>query len=135
MKTKFIFKGVLLVWLILWVVFLIRQSKHGQYEDLAYFYSNGYDSKVQYLLGDDLADFLSFCAGCIPEGATYDIKGFEKFSIKEVRARYYLWPLYRTENKPDFIIVYGAYPDIMPGYLEFRSLQGKGAVYIRREDI
>ena len=132
MKLKFIFKAILLTWIILWMVFLVRQSKKGQYEKLTYFYANDYNSRVKYLLGDDLADFLVFCAGNIPSGSTFDIRGFERYSIKEVRARYYLWPLYRTEDNPDFIIVYGSVGAVPDGYEKFKALEGKGIVYLRK---
>lgn len=135
MNLRFILRAILLTWVILWVVFLVRQGKRGQYAELAHFYSNGYNSKVRYLLGEDLADFLVFCAGKIPKNSTYDIRGFERFSIKEVRARYYLWPLYRTENNPDFIIVYGSSGPAPLGYKDFASNEGKGSVYIRETAI
>ena len=131
MKLKFIFKGVLLTWMILWMVFLIQQSKRGQYDDLAYFYTHEYSLKVRYLLGDDLADFLSFCAVKVPFGSTYDLRGFEKYSIKEVRSRYYLWPLYRTDNNPDFVMVCGSGGEVPAGYKEFEALDGKGRIYAR----
>jgi hypothetical protein len=51
-----------------------------------------------------------------------------------VRSRYYLWPLYRTEDDPEFIISYGAHATAPVGYKEFVVLPGKGTVY-GREDI
>ena len=131
-KLKFIFKAVLITWAVLWVVFMVRQGKRGQYADLSYFYSHEYGLKVRYLLGDDLADLLRFCNTIIPPGSTYDIYGFERFSIREVRARYYLWPLYRTEKEPEFIIVYGSTGGLPEGYEKFGELEGKGSVYIRK---
>ncbi|MFA6636036.1 MAG: hypothetical protein WCV56_02830 [Candidatus Omnitrophota bacterium] len=135
MNAKFVLRSVLLVWIILWVIFLARQSKRGQYAELTYLYANEYGSKVRYLLGDDLEDLLAFSAENLPRGATYDITGFERFSIREVRARYYLWPLYRTEDDPEFIISYGDPGTSPPGYKEFKVFPGKGAVYSREEAI
>ena len=135
MKVRFVLRSVLLVWIVLWMIFLVRQSKRGQYTELTYLYANDYDSKVRYLLGDDLEDLLVFSAENLPRGATYDITGFERFSIKEVRARYYLWPLYRTEDYPEFIISYGAPGTAPDGYKEFGVFPGKGAVYSREEAI
>jgi hypothetical protein len=132
MKVNFILRAVLLTWTILWIVFLVRQSKRGQYDDLRNFYSGDYGSKVRYILGGDLADLLVFSAQNIPAASTYDIRGFERFSVREVRARYYLWPLYRVEENPDFVIVYGSSSPALEGYEEFRSLKGIGKIYIRR---
>jgi hypothetical protein len=135
MRTKTILRGIFITWLVLWAVFLVRQSKRGQYAELAYFYTNDYSSRVGYLLGDDLADIVVFCLENIPPGSTYDIRGFERFSIKEVRARYYLWPLFRTEEDPDFIIVYGSAEYVEDGYREFRSFDGMGKIYVREDAV
>jgi len=131
MAVRFVLRILLCVWLALWAVFVVRQGKKGQYEDLIRFYSSEYRGKVRHLLGDDLADFLIFCSARIPAGSTYDITGFEKFSIKEVRSRYYLWPLYRTDKSPDFIIAYGSDGPAPEGYKKFASLDGKGTIYVR----
>lgn len=130
-NSSFALRAVFVVWAVLWVFFLVRQNKKGQYEELAFFYSNTYDSKVEYLLGSGLSELLSFCAAELPQGATYDIRGFERFSIKEVRARYYLWPMRRVEDDPDLILIHGKSRDVPRGYRMFKDLGSKGAVYVK----
>ncbi len=102
--TNIIFKAIFATWLILWVVFLVREDKKGQYKDLWYFYTHGYNEKVRYILGEDLHDFLIYCKENIPEGASYSLSGFGEFDIASVRARYFLWPLRCGEENADYYI-------------------------------
>lgn len=100
------FRIILAIWVVLWLVFLLREDKDGQYRDLKYFYTHSYDDNVGYLLGEKLYAFLESCRQNIPKGSTYELSGFEKFSIYEVRARYFLWPLRSVSADPDFKIVW-----------------------------
>lgn len=129
-----IFRGTFAVWALLWMFFLVREGKKNQYADLKYMYTHGYTDKVRYLLGEDLADLLSLSAIYLPEGATYDIEGFKRFSIDEVRARYYLWPFMRVAEDPDFIIVYGGLKDVPDGYDNYVSAGSSGRI-LKRKDI
>jgi hypothetical protein len=132
-KKSTVFKILLAVWIGLWMFFLIREDKSGQYSDLKYLYSQGYNEKVRYIAGDQLSEIIAFCADNFPDGATYDITGLEKFSIAEVRARYYLWPHRRTSENPDFIVIFGAKGKVPAGYQEHVSLPGAGSVLVRKD--
>ncbi len=131
LKKTNIFKLILTVWLVLWLFFLIREDKDNQYQSLGYLYTHGYDEKIEYLLGGELYDFLVFCRGNMPEGSTYEILGFEKFSIKEVRARYFMWPLKSVGEDPDFKIVHGGQEADTRGYKEHKEYGPAGRLLIR----
>ena len=129
-----IFSLIFAVWIVLWIVFLVRQDKDDQYSELRYLYTHGYNDKVSHIIGAQLSDLLIACGKDLPEGATYDIRGFDKFSIAEVRARYYLWPFRKTSKDPEFIIIYGG-GNIPEGYKEYRNYPGVGSVLVRKDII
>jgi hypothetical protein len=128
-----IFRIIFAVWIFLWIFFLIRPDKDGQYASLLYLYAHGYNEKVSHIIGGQLSDLLIACGRDLPEGATYDIRGFEKFSIDEVRARYYLWPFRKESQDPQFIIVYGGAGNIPEGYAEYRSYPGAGKIFVKKD--
>ncbi|MEA3489281.1 MAG: hypothetical protein U9R44_02930 [Candidatus Omnitrophota bacterium] len=124
-------KLIFTVWVVLWVFFLVREDKDGQYGSLAYLYTHGYNDKVRYIMGGRLYDFLVFCERYMPKGTTFDLSGFEPFSIDEVRARYFLWPLRSVGNNPDFVIVYGETTGSPAGYKEYKRYGKTGRLLIR----
>ena len=128
---KNILKIIFAVWIVLWVFFLVREDKDGQYRDLRYMYTHGYEDKSSYVMGDELYDFLVFCRKNMPEGATYELSGFENLSIGEVRARYFLWPFRRVEKDPDFIIVCGKKGAKVPGYSRRAQYDGPGCLLVK----
>ena len=130
---KNIFRVVLAVWVILWLFFLIREDKDGQYRFLMHLYSADHADKVRFLMGNELYDFLVFCKENIPEYATYKISGFEKFSIYEVRARYFLWPIRSVDKNADFEIFFKKHVKTLPGYEEYKDYKGIGYIYRRRD--
>ncbi|MFH1552512.1 MAG: hypothetical protein ABID83_02585 [Candidatus Omnitrophota bacterium] len=133
LNKRNIFKTIFAVWIVLWIFFLIREDKDGQYRSLGYLYTHGYNDKVRYVLGDELYDFLIFCRQQIPEGSSYELVGFKKFSIYEVRARYFLWPLRHVKEDPDFKIVYEGQETPGDGYREYKRYGAKGRL-LARED-
>ncbi len=102
MRKRIVFIAIFSIWLILWLVFLIKENKSGQYRMLTYLYTHDYNAKVRYVMGESLYDFLSFCKKVIPAGSTYDFSGIE--DLDEVRARYFLWPLRRDSHNSDFLL-------------------------------
>ena len=132
---KRIFAIILIVWVVLWMFFLVREDKDGQYRMLKYFDTHSPEERVSFLVGDDLYDFLVFCRKNISPGATYELLGFEEFSIKEVRARYLLWPLKSVAEDPDFMIVYGEPARKVPGYKEYRTYGNTGLILARKEAV
>ncbi|MBU0571246.1 MAG: hypothetical protein KJ995_04945 [Candidatus Omnitrophica bacterium] len=125
---------VLIVWTAIWLFFLVREDKDGQYRVLGDLYRSNDETKVKVVYGNDFYDFLEFCRDNIPAGATYEIYGFEKYSIDEVRARYLLFPARVDTKNPDFKIKYGGNAEVPSGYSEFKSYnKGKrGYLYLRR---
>jgi len=134
MKKKRVITGIILiVWAACWIFFLAREDKDGQYASLKYFYTHDYADKQRRLLGDDLYEFLVFCMGKLPQYESYKLLGFEKFSIKEVRARYFLWPLRSVPEGAKYVIVYGRSPSRLAGYSEYIRFRDTGRVLIRLE--
>ena len=86
--------------------------------------------KVQRVMGGELYKFGIFCKENIPPGSTYELSGFKKFSIDEVRMRYFLWPLVSIEKNADFKVFYGS-PQKISGYTEYKLLSGIGGLYER----
>ncbi len=128
MNKRNIFKIIFAVWIVLWLLFLIRQDKDEQYSALRYLYTHDSAEKVRFAYGEELCDYLVFCGQNIPEGATYQLLGFKKFSIHEVRSRYFLWPLKGSDEDPDYKIVYGDVTLKPPGYKEFKRFGTIGRI-------
>ncbi len=131
LTKKQLLKFTLIVWIILWMFFLVREDKDGQYKRLAYFYTHGYGDNSRYIMGPDLYDFLVFSRRNIPDGSTYQLIGFERFSIAEVRARYFLWPLRSVSEDAEFKIFYGGKDAEVPGYVLYRDYDGKGVILVK----
>lgn len=132
-KTKAL-RLIFVGWLILWVIFLIREDKDGQYASLKYLYTHGYAEGVKHIIGPALNDFLLFVGQNLPEGSTYELIGFKKFSIDGYVVRYYLWPLKSVPEDPDFKVFYGASKEKIPGYRKFKDYDTRGRIFVR-EDI
>ncbi len=130
MNKDKIFRLVFGLWIFLWLFFLIREDKPDQYKSLKYLYTHDYADKVRRVMGGELYEFGVFCKKNIPQGSTYELSGFKKFSINEMRMRYFLWPLVSVSEDADFKIVYGSSKKI-PGYNEYKLLSGTGGLYAK----
>ena len=84
-------------------------------------------------MGDDLNDFLLFTVRNIPEGSTYELLGFQRFSIDGYLVRYYLWPLKSVSTDPDFKLRMGATQEKMDGYREYKRYDHKAQIYVRED--
>ena len=133
LNKKNILRAIFAVWIVLWVLFLVREGKDGQYSALKYLYTHSYGDKVRYVTGDKLYDFLVFCRQNIPKGSTYELAGFERFSIGKVRARYFLWPLKGVGENADFKILYGKKDVKTAGYKEYKRYGGTGRILARKD--
>lgn len=129
-KQNFI-KIIFSIWLVLWILFLVREDKDDQYRDIKFFYTNDYEAKEDFLLGKDLHAFLVFSKKQIPPGATYELTGFKRFSIFQVRSRYFLWPLKSSSDDPDYRIAYGGSDIEVPGYKVHQRFGTTGVILKR----
>ena len=132
--TKKLLIVILLLWVVLWLFFIVREDKDGQYSTLGALYKSPNAEKTATIYGKDFYDFFVFCQKAMPKDASYEILGFDKYSIDEVRARYLLWPAKAGTCRPDFKIVYGRGRSVPAGYLEFKSYNKgkKGYLYVRK---
>lgn len=128
-----VLKLILVAWLVVWVIFLVREDKDDQYIGLKYLYTHGYSEGVRYIMGDKLNDFLLFAERNIPEGATYELLGFQRFSIDGYLVRYYLWPLKSVSTDPDFKLRMGATQEKIDGYREYKRYDNKAQIYVRKD--
>ncbi|HNX90330.1 MAG TPA: hypothetical protein PKY78_01045 [Candidatus Omnitrophota bacterium] len=120
-------------WVIIWVIFLIRPDKKGQYPLLFKLYAARGEERIRTAFGADMYDTVIFCKNNMRPGATYRMYGFEKYSINEVRARYLLWPAKCTGDvEPDYKIVFGGGLVDEKGYLRTDIPAGKG--YLLRKE-
>lgn len=88
-----IFKIALLVWIVLWAWFIVRELfvKDG-IETYKALLDRDLEGKRSYITGDRLYEFLNFCKKNMPEGSSYKMVGLEDGSIDKRRAVYYLYP-------------------------------------------
>lgn len=123
--------ALIALWILLWLFFLAREDKDGQYRELSLLLGEPDSGKPALLMGRELTAMTEEVTRRIQPGVTYTLHGFEKYSIDEVRARYYLWPLRRVEEGGDIAVVYaaGKAPD---GYVFLSDAGPSGAVYIRK---
>jgi len=133
LNKKNLIRSILVIWCVLWLFFLIREDKDGQYRGLRELYCLKGEARTRHVIGGDLYDFLTFSREKIPQGSTYEILGFEKYSIDEVRARYFLWPLKAGKGGTDFKIVYEEGVRVPAGYEEFGRFGKKGYLLINQE--
>lgn len=126
-------KLVFTVWLVLWLFFLFREDKEGQYRSLEYLYTHSHNERVRYLMGNELYDFLNFCKKNMPEASSYELAGIENLSIDRVRARYFLWPLKNVAENADFKIVYGKDEAIDDRYEEYKKYKEIGTLLIKKD--
>jgi hypothetical protein len=124
------------VWMALWVVFIVKEDKDGEYSGIVRLYGLKGDEKTRFVYGDEFYDFLVLCRENIPAGSTFCVTGPETLSVKEVQARYFLWPLLSSGRDPDFKIFYGGIsrdPRDTEGYVMYREFKGKGFILKKEE--
>ena len=114
------------VWMVLWVVFIVKEDKDGEYSGIFKMYGLKGDEKARFAYGEEFYDFLIFCGQNLPAGSTFEVTGLETLSVKEVQARYFLWPLVSSNNSPDYKIIYGSPLKDIPGYTLFRDYKSRG---------
>lgn len=119
-----------ITFLLLWVVFMIRESKKGEYRELKYLYTHNDIEKRRSIMVADEYDYLTFCKKFIPANATYKIVGLEDLAFAQ--ARYMLWPDRIDLKNPEFILVFKSSYVIPEGYEEFMRFQDKGFVVRKR---
>ncbi|MFH1877539.1 MAG: hypothetical protein ABH883_01870 [Candidatus Omnitrophota bacterium] len=132
-RKKYVLSILIMVWVVLWMVFLVREDKDGQYKSIAYMYAHKQNDRISYSMGRDLYNFLRFTKGVIPERSTYKLTGFEKFSKPAVHARYFLWPMVSVPEDPDYIIMYGGEYSPVTGYEVYREY-GSTGILLKRGD-
>lgn len=106
MKAKIILRITLAVWVIIWVIFLIRPAiKKNILSEYAHLGRLSTEEKRAYVTGEELYSFIRFCKGSLKEPSTYEVMGIEKDSIEHRRFKYYLYPDIETKD-PEFTLVY-----------------------------
>jgi hypothetical protein len=117
------------IWVFLWIMFMLRENKPGQYADLRYYYAHStYSDKMKHMIGEGLYDFLAFSQETLPSRATYNILGIkhkEKRSrdlfLPEIQVRYFLWPLEMNIKDPNFLLYFDSPYVPIDGYKFFKQ--------------
>jgi len=131
---KKIFFLVMVSWTILWIIFLIREDKDGQYSLLFKAYTVPVAERIKVVYGSELYGSVLFCKENMPGSPTYRIYGFEKHSIDEVRMRYLLWPAKAvSEAFPQYKIIFGGGLVDEKGYTRINMPDRKGYLLKRCE--
>jgi len=123
MKHKALIGAILLViWIAIWINFMARDLiKKGHLHDYKTLIARDAAGKKSYTYGDYFFDFLSFCENTLPESADYELLGIEKFSLRERRAVYYLYPHIKKE-KASFLLVFNEPGFKKKGYVLYKKL-------------
>jgi len=99
-----IFKIALLVWIVLWAWFIVRDLfVKDNIETYKVLITRDLDGKRSYVTGDKLYEFLKFCRNNMPDGSSYKTVGLEEGSIEKRRAVYYLYPNLES-SEPEYIL-------------------------------
>lgn len=128
-QTGYLFFSI--AFLVLWLVFMVRENKEGEYRELKYLYTHSDIEKRRCVMLPDEYDYLSFCKKYLPADATYKTAGLEDLAF--VQARYMLWPARVDLNDPEFILVFKSCYITPKGYSEFARFQDKGFIIKKRK--
>ncbi|MFA7676536.1 MAG: hypothetical protein WCY34_00010 [Candidatus Omnitrophota bacterium] len=101
------FKVIIVVWIIIWAWFFLRQFRIN--ENLFSTYKNllfsGNEEKRRLVFRENLYDFIKFSKQSIPPGSAYEVVGLEADSVDLVRLVYSMYPCLRSQE-PEYILVY-----------------------------
>ncbi|MDD5496476.1 MAG: hypothetical protein PHP46_05200 [Candidatus Omnitrophica bacterium] len=125
MKKNIVARAALAVWIVFWVLFLVRplfkKGLLGEYAALSVLSGEERRGRVT---GEELYGFIKFCRAALPEYSTYKIVGLEHDSLEHRRLRYYLYPDAEKED-PEFILVYKTGDFKSDGYRVFKTLDAE----------
>jgi len=123
MKHKTLIGAILLIaWIAIWINFMARDLiKRGNLHDYKALIVRDATGKKSYTYGDYLFDFLNFCKEALPGSSDYSLVGVEKFSLRERRAVYYLYPNIKKE-KASFLLVFNEPGFKRKGYVLYKKL-------------
>ncbi|MFH1790368.1 MAG: hypothetical protein ABH885_00060 [Candidatus Omnitrophota bacterium] len=98
---------ILAVWLALWANFIARDLFFkGALRGYLSLSVRDEDGRRAYVYGDIFYGLLKYAKGMMPEGAAFELKGVEPFSLEYRRAVYYLYPHLESDNA-DYVIAFG----------------------------
>jgi len=130
-KTK-IFYGILIIWITLWAVFLFQENKPGDKAALKFMYEHpNHDQKIKYLLGNDFYNFLIFSQKTLPAKASYRIFGIKTDDLEDTQARYFLWPLIKDVDNPQYELYFKSLYGPKAGYKLFKRLDNMSYILVR----
>ncbi len=134
-NKKLIVRMILAVWIVLWLLFLIRPYfKKDLIADYRALLSRDLDGKRSFVTGDELYGFIGMCRLAIPEANfTYAIEGLdgEDDALSRCRMLYYLYPA-MTHDAPEYILVYKKAGFGREGYEIFKKLSDDKIILKKR---
>ncbi len=122
MKKELLIRAFLAIWVVVWVLFLIRPFfKKDLMRGYSTLLSLSTEGKRAYVTGARLYEFIKISNQFMPKPSSYGIIGIENNSLEHRRARYYLYPNVEKED-PEFLLVYGTKNFKREGYKIFKIL-------------
>ena len=120
LERKKILLAFLLVWVILWANFTVRDlTKKKYFKDYKVLLSRDAAGKAAYTYGDRFFEFLKFCEKSLPSGVDYDLAGIKDLDWR--RAVYYLYPHLKKDKAP-YVLVFDEPGYVQEGYAMFKEL-------------
>ena len=106
LSKKNIVKAGIVLWIILWANFIIRDLvTHGELDNYAAMAGMSPDERRAYTYGGRLYGFLKFAKAAMPKDATCEIRGVKPLSIAHRRAVYYLYPILE-QNGAEYVLFF-----------------------------
>jgi len=106
MKTKKIFRIVIIAWVAVWLLFLIRGLVKGEARDYRNLFGKSLEEKRAYVSGEGFYKFILFCKDIIPEDSDYTVEANYDASMDYFRFAYYIYPALRDLEDPEYIACY-----------------------------
>jgi len=123
------------VWLIVWVLFLVRPyfiKQQGQ--EYARLLISNPEQKRALVVGPKLYAFIQFCNAALPDGSDYQIEGIKHDHLDYRRAVYYLYPhIKNSQTPPSFLIVYQLPGFAKEGYALYRAFDERCFILRKKE--
>jgi len=99
-------KLIFAVWLVLWLVFILRDLfVKSNFHDYAQLLPRTLEGRRAYVTGEKFYEFLTACNKIIPENGRYIWVGMEEVSLDKRRADYYLYPRLEAKGEAEFTLI------------------------------
>lgn len=133
MDKKLAVRITLAIWVIIWILFLIRPYfKKNLLKEYSVLLRSSTEEKRACVFGQRLYGFVKFCNASLPPSSSYEIIGLEEHPLDRRRMVYCLYP--NAEKEPhEFLLVYGIKDYYRKGYSSYKSMASEQYI-LRKAD-